>query len=200
MVSRIIAAVDAEYAEVTRIRVRRAMRPLAAEDRPVGGRLFGYMPAVGEDGRRTRVVVPREADAIRWAARELLRGETLASVARAFEAQGLSHTKKGKLWSPTHIRSLVTNPGVAGLRRDPDGNLITAIWAPILDPATWRGVRAALTQPVTLTRSDGVLYRTTRQTGRPSPRHLLSAGLASCGVCGGPSALRFGSGHPGSSS
>ncbi len=185
MVSRIIAAVDAEYAEVTRIRIRRAMRQLATEGRPVGGRLFGYVSAVGEDGRKTRAIVPREAEAIRWAAEEILRGETLASVARGFDAQGLAHVKKGNQWSPTHIRSLVTNAAVAGLRKDPDGNLIPAIWPAILDPVTWRSVRAALSRPVTLTRSDGVFYRTTRER-RPSRRHLLSAGLAFCGVCGAP--------------
>ncbi len=46
-------------------------------------------------------------------------------------------------------------------------------------------MRATLAQPVTLTRSDGALYRTTRQR-RPSRQHLLSAGLAFCGVCGAP--------------
>jgi site-specific DNA recombinase len=188
MVSRIMAAVDAEYAEyaeVTRVRIRRAMRQLASEGRPNGGRVFGYVSAVGEDGRKTRAVVPHEAAAVRWAASELLRGETLASVARAFEAQRLAHVRKGKFWYPTTIRNLVTNPTVAGLRPDPDGNLIAAIWPPILDAATWHGVRATLAQPVTLTRSDGALYRTTRQR-RPSRRHLLSAGLAFCGVCGAP--------------
>ncbi len=185
MVTRIMAAVDAEYTEVTRVRIRRAMRQLAAEGRPCGGRLFGYVSAVDDDGRKTRAIVPHEADAVRWAAAELLRGETLASVARAFDAKGMAHVRKGKTWSPTHIRSLVTNPGVAGLRPDPDGNLITAIWPPILDAATWRGVRAVLAQPVTLKRSDGVFYRTTRER-RPSRRHLLSAGLAFCGVCGAP--------------
>ncbi len=185
MVSRIMAAVDAEYAEVTRVRIRRAMRQLASEGRPNGGRVFGYVSAVGEDGRKTRVIVPHEAEAICWAATELLRGETLASVARAFEAQGLAHVRKGKFWYPTHIRNLVTNPTVAGLRPDPDGNLIAAIWPPILDAATWHGVRATLAQPLTLTRCDGVLYRTTRQR-RPSRQHLLSAGLAFCGVCGAP--------------
>jgi site-specific DNA recombinase len=184
MVSRIIAAVDAEYAEVTRVRIRRAMRQLAAEGRPVGGRLFGYRPAIGEDGRKTRAIVPVEAEAIRWAAQELLRGATLGSVAQAFEARGLTHTKKGKEWTPTHIRGLVTNTSVAGLRRDPEGNLITAIWPPILDEATWRSVKAALTQPVTLMRSDGVPYRTSRKR-RPARRHLLS-GLATCGRCGAP--------------
>ncbi len=185
MVTRIMAAVDAEYAEVTRVRIRRALRQLAAEGRPNGGRLFGYASAVDNDGRKTRVVMPHEAEAVRWAASALLRGETLASVARAFDAKGMAHVKKGKTWSPTHIRSLVTNPGIAGLRPDPDGDLITAIWPPILDAATWRGVRAVLAQPVTLKRSDGVFYRTTRER-RPSRRHLLSAGLAFCGVCGVP--------------
>ena len=185
MGTRIMAAVDAEYAEVTRVRIRRALRQLAAEGRPHGGRLFGYVSAVDDDGRKTRAIVPHEAEAVRWAAAELLRGETLASVARAFDAKGMAHVRKGKTWSPTHIRSLVTNPTVAGMRPDPDGNLITAIWPPILDPATWRAVRAVLAQPVTLKRSDGVLYRTTRER-RPSRRHLLSAGLALCGVCGAP--------------
>jgi DNA invertase Pin-like site-specific DNA recombinase/predicted peroxiredoxin len=100
MVSRIIAAVDAEYAEVTRSRVRRAMRQLAAEGLPVGGRLFGYMPAVGDDGRKTRVIVPREAEAIRWAAAEILRGETPASgsgrrTARVCPQDGLAHAPDG---------------------------------------------------------------------------------------------------------
>ena len=185
MVSRMIAAVDAEYAEVTRIRVRRAFRQLATEGRPNGGRVFGFLPAVGDDGRKTRVIVPHEADAVRWAAAEVLRGETLASIARAFDAQGLAHVRKGKTWSPTHVRNLVRNPAVAGLRPDPDGNLIPAIWPAILDATTWRNVRAALAQPVTLTRSDGRLYRTTRER-RPSRRHLLTAGLAFCGVCDAP--------------
>lgn len=185
MVSRIIAAVDAEYAEVTRIRVRRAMRQLAAEGRPNGGRVFGYLSAVGADGRKTREIAPREAEAVRWAAEQLLGGQTLASVARAFDARGMAQVKKGRGWSPTHIRNLVTNPAVAGLRPDPDGHLIPAIWPPILDAVTWRGVRACLSQPVTLTRSDGVSYRTTRER-RASRRHLLSAGLSYCGVCGAP--------------
>ncbi len=59
MVSRIMAAVDAEYAEVTRVRIRRALRQLAAEGRPNGGRVFGYVSAVGEDGRKTRAVAPQ---------------------------------------------------------------------------------------------------------------------------------------------
>ncbi len=185
MVSRIIAAVDAEYAEVTRVRVRRAMRQLAAEGRPNGGRVFGFVPAVTGDGRKTSAVVAHEAEAVRWAAGEVLRGETLAAIARAFDARGLAHVKKGKKWWPTHVRNLVTNPAVAGLRPDPNGNLIPAIWPAILDVTTWRSVRAALNQPVTLTRSDGRPYRTRRQR-RPSRRHLLSAGLAFCGVCGAP--------------
>ena len=150
MVSRIIAAVDAEYAEVTRIRIRRAFRQLATEGRPNGGRVFGFVSAVGDDGRKTRVIVPHEADAVRWAAAEVLRGETLASIAQAFDARGLAHVRKGKTWSPTHVRNLVRNPAVAGLRPDPDGKLIPAIWPAILDATTWRNVRAALAQPVTL--------------------------------------------------
>ena len=128
--------------------------------------------------------MPVEAEAVRWAAQEVLRGATLASIAQAFETRGLNHAKKGKEWTPTHIRSLVTNPSVAGLRRDPEGNLITAIWPPILDESTWRSVKAALTQPATLVRSDGVPYRTSRKR-RPARRHLLS-GLATCGRCGTP--------------
>ena len=185
MVSRIIAAVDAEYAEVTGIRVRRAMRQLAAEGRPNGGRVFGYVPALGPDGRKTRAIAAEEAAAIRWAAAQILAGNTLASVARSFDAQGLAHVRKGRSWSPTHIRNLVTNPAVAGLRPGPEGGLVAAVWPAILDADTWRCTCAALTRPVTLVRSDGIRYRTTRKR-RPSRRHLLSAGLAECGVCGAP--------------
>lgn len=50
-------------------------------------------------------------------------------------------------------------------------------------------MRAVLSRPVTLTRSDGRPYRTTRER-RPARRHLLSAGLAFCGRCGAPLAAQ----------
>ncbi|MBW3618470.1 MAG: recombinase family protein [Proteobacteria bacterium] len=141
MVTRIMAAVDAEYAEVTRVRIRRALRQLAAEGRPCGGRLFGYVSAVDDDGRKTRAIVPHEAEAVRWAAAELLRGETLASVARAFDAKGMAHVRKGKTWSPTHIRSLVTNPTVAGMRPD-----LPEPQVPQIEPAILRAVEPGWAQ------------------------------------------------------
>jgi site-specific DNA recombinase len=99
MVSRIMAAVDAEFAETTKLRVRRAMRQLAVEGRPNGGRPFGYRSGLTEDGRKTRLIVPEEAALIRWACSRILSGDTLASIARSFDKRGVTHVKKGRTWS-----------------------------------------------------------------------------------------------------
>lgn len=162
-----------------------AMRQLAREGRPNGGRTYGYEPAIGADGRRTRKIIPAEAAVIRQAAERLLVGETLTAIARELDADGAPQCRAGKGWSATHIRSIVTNPTVAGMRPDPDGRLITAIWDPILDLTTWRRVNASLAAPAILLRRDGTLYRTERRR-RQSRQHLLTGGLAVCGVCGAP--------------
>ena len=185
MMSRIIAAVDAEYVEVMRVRSRRAMRQLAVEGRPSGGRVFGYRPAVGPDGRKTREPIPAEAAAIHLAAEQILSGASLTSVARRFEADQIPNCKKGHRWDATHIRSIVTNPSVAGLRRNPAGQLIPAVWPAILEPTSWRRISAVLASPVVLIRSDGTAYRATRGR-RQARRHLLTGGLAVCGECGAP--------------
>jgi len=48
-------------------------------------------------------------------------------------------------------------------------------WQPILDRATWDKVRVILTDPARRT-----------APGSAGRKHLLSAGIALCGVCGGP--------------
>lgn len=78
---------------------------------------------------------------------------------------------------------MVTNPGVAGLRPDPDGRLIPAVWDSILDEPLWLRVRATLSGPRTLARANGTRYSISGPH-RPARRHLLSAGLATCGVSG----------------
>lgn len=47
------------------MRIRRALHQLAAEARPLNGRLFGYAPAGDNDGRKTRFVIPHEGEAVR---------------------------------------------------------------------------------------------------------------------------------------
>jgi len=185
LMSRIVAAVDAEYVEVARARIKRALGQLAAEGRPSGGRYFGYRPAVGADGRRTREIVPDEAAAVRLAAERFVAGATFASIGREFEERHVPHAHHGKAWGPEQIRSLLSRPHIAGLRLNPHGELIQAIWEPILDLATWRRVQAILAAPAVLVRSDGALYRT-RRVRRASRRYLLSCGLTVCGECGAP--------------
>ena len=184
MVSRILAAVDAESVETTKVRVRRALRQLAEEGRPNGGRPFGYVSALTSDGRKTRAIVPEQAAMVRYAARRIIAGDTMASIAREFERRQVPHVRAVRnAWSGEQIRSLVTSPNVAGLRPMPDGTLRRAIWDPILSRSTWERVRAVLTEPCVLTRSDGVKYRSSRRRAT-AHRHLLSAGIAICGVCG----------------
>ena len=120
---------------------------------------------------------------IRWAAKRLIAGDTMASVAREFDARSIPHVKNGEVRSPNHIRSIVNSPAVAGLRPGPDGVLVRAIWEPILPRVTWERVGAVLVEPCVLMRKDGIPYRTARRRF-PGKRHLLSAGITVCGVCG----------------
>jgi DNA invertase Pin-like site-specific DNA recombinase len=188
LMSRIVAAVDAEYVEVAKMRMRRASEQLAREGRPAGGRHFGYLPARDASGRRTLEIVPEEAAAIRWAAEAVLRSESLRSISREFNRRGLPQTKKGKGWTPAHIKSLLIKPSVAALRRDPEGLLIPGVWEPILERPTWMRVQGVLSSPIVLVRADGTVYRTERRR-RSSQQHLLTR-LAICGVCGAPLAAQ----------
>jgi site-specific DNA recombinase len=73
-------------------------------------------------------VVPAEADAIRDAARGLLRGEFIGSILRRWEADGVTTTRGGK-WSSSAFRSMMRSPRLAGIHPETGER---AVWGPII--------------------------------------------------------------------
>jgi site-specific DNA recombinase len=164
MVARQLGAV-ARY-EVAHLieRQQAARRQAATAGRWAGNkRPFGY----GPDG----VTVDQpEADALRWAAAQVLAGTSLRTIARDLNGQGVT-TSAGGPWDPRTLGRVLLRPRNAGLSVYRGDIVGKATWPAILDQDTWRGVTAVLSDPAR--RSN---------PGRP-PRWLLS-NLAHCGICG----------------
>jgi site-specific DNA recombinase len=113
-----------------------------------------------------------EADALRWAASQVLGGQSLRSTATALNDQG-AVSSTGAPWDARTLGRVLKRPRNAGLsvyRGDVVGR---AAWDAILPEDLWRGVVAVLGDPARRSNK-----------GRP-PRWLLS-NLARCGVCGEP--------------
>jgi site-specific DNA recombinase len=164
MVARQLGAV-ARY-EVAHLieRQQAARRQAATAGRWAGNkRPFGYQA----DGVTVDQV---EADALRWAAGQVLAGTSLRSIARELDTRGV-RTSSGRTWDPRTLGRVLRRPRNAGLSVYRGEVVGAATWPPILDEGTWRGVVAVLADPGR--RSN---------PGRP-PRWLL-VNLAHCGVCG----------------
>lgn len=175
-------------------RVNARLSDNAAQGVAPGSLPFGYVHGLTEDGAKTYVIVPEQAQAIRDAAERVLSGWSLASAAAALREDGVTGAHKvtgadgtvrqGRI---THasVRSWLTNPTVAGKRVHKgvivgDGN-----WPAILDEATWQACRAKLAAPRSVRRADGTAYPVgDRHTGYSGRRYLLTGGLIACGVCG----------------
>lgn len=184
LLGRILAAVDAEEVERTRVRIAERLDALRAEGRPIGRPGYGYRVQRGPDGRAARVIVPDLAGHARYAADAVLHGTPLGQVARQLTDRG-APTARGGEWTSTTVRSMLTAPSIAGLQAHRDTVVGRGDWEPILDEATWRRVRAVLDSPVAVTTTSGRTYRATR-TRRAPRRYLLTGGLAVCGRCGTP--------------
>ena len=158
-IARTLAAFDAREAEENSERARRERQQRRAAGRWVGGaRPYGFE----FDGTTQRL---DEVAVIREAAAAILRGRSVASVARDLTARGVPTPKSRDRWRPGTLRDILVNPRAAGLLPDET----RAMWEPVLDEGTWRGVRAILTAP-----------------GRridPGPVRLLT-GIGVCGLCG----------------
>ena len=185
-------------------RVNDRLADNAAMGLPAGSLPFGYRHGVKPEGDlhagdKTYLIVPEQADAIRWAAQRVLAGWSLASIAAALREQGMTGGHKvtgedgtlryGRI-SVGSVRSWLTKPTVAGwcvhrsLAKPVRGN-----WEPILDEATWQSCKAKLSGPREVTRApnpDGSGPKTypvtARHTGFAGRKYLLTGGLARCGA------------------
>lgn len=177
MTARIKGSVARHEADQMSRRIKRRIEQNAEEGRPHGYTPWGWrrvydLSPTGERTGTPRYVIDEDAAAIiRDAARRLLAGQSLRSVARELNDSG-STSPKGNRWSSTTLKQVLmrtTNAGLHTLRGKEAGpSQIPAI----LPEDDWRAVVAILSDPA-------------RRTGGGSaPTHLLT-GIARCELCGG---------------
>jgi site-specific DNA recombinase len=166
MVARQLGAVARYEVEHMVERQQRARLQAATDGRWSGGRRpYGYQA----DG----VTVDQgEAQALQWAAAQVLAGRALVAIVADLNARG-ERTSTGRPWRPTELARVLLRPRNAGLMTHRGQVVGSASWPAILDEATWRGVGAVLGDPG-------------RRTNTTTARRWLLSGLAVCGVCGQP--------------
>jgi site-specific DNA recombinase len=165
LVGRILASVASAEVERKGARQKLAASARAQAGRPVAGRrAIGFEP----DGITIRA---READLIRAAYPVVLAGGSISGVARTWNAGGL-RTVTGECWGPDTVRKLLVRSRYAGIRSYNGEEMGRAVWDPIVDESTFRGVVAMLNDP-------------SRRLSHDNARRYLLSGLARCGLCGG---------------
>ena len=148
------------------VRVARARLEAAMAGRPVpgGARPYGY-------AADKVTIIPAEADVLREAARRVIRGESLRSIAREFNARGLRPVQAAK-FSAGNLGKLLANPRYISRAVYKGVEVADGQWPPILDVATHEQLKATLSNPARRS-----------QAGRP-PVHLLVGGILRCAVDG----------------
>lgn len=144
---------------------------------PTGPRPFGWKPNRIE-------LEPAEAAEVRRAAADVLAGKGVGTVAAEWQARGVV-TQTGNSFTPSGLRSVLTNPRIAGVRRfkgeivrDAAGQPVRGQWEPIIDWPTFELLAARLAP------------KKHTQAGR---RKYELSGLVRCGECG----ARMGGGRTG---
>ncbi|MCP3817104.1 recombinase family protein [Streptomyces sp. A3M-1-3] len=182
MVARILAAVARAEVERKGARQKLANVARAAEgDVHFGGvRPFGY-----ENDRVT--IIPKEADAIRKAAVDVLAGKPLAQVAREWSDDGLVSSRaeigweKGKRkpkagWSARGVKNVLVNPRYAGIRVYNGDEVGTGVWDKILELEDYLALVQLLVDP------DRKKGENAGRNGR-KPQSLVT-GIGRCQKCG----------------
>ncbi|MGI9092665.1 MAG: recombinase family protein [Mycobacteriales bacterium] len=148
------------------------------EQNAIAGKHHGGTRPFGWDDDRVSLR-PDEAAAVRTAASMLLTGSSINAIARTLNEAGITPAgtkqRPGTIWRDSSVRGMLLRARNAGLRVHHGEIIGTGQWTPILDREQWERVRLILTDPA---------RRTT--PGAAGRKHLLSAGLALCGVCGAP--------------
>lgn len=175
-VAGIKAVINAGEARKLKRRVNDKLAELAAEGRPAGGRTFGYTRARDEQNKAVLRVDEDQAVILRDAADKVLAGWSLSRVAADLTARGVRGANGAKITYKT-LNRMISNPTVAGYRVYRGEIVGRGLWQPILSEDTWQAVRAKLAA------GQGTQSRTRR-------RFLLTGGIAVCGVCDPPTAMR----------
>ncbi len=180
-IGKAMAGVVSVFAELElstiRERIRAGQAALLATGRWKGGaRPFGWRPTPHPSGAGHWLALdPVEAPILREAIERALSGASLQSVAEWLNAEGVQSAQKGRAWSRTAIRHMLTRKGLLGhATRDGgtvfgDDGLPVLAAEPLLDRETFDRLQAA------------VSVRRRRATSGERP---YLAGLAFCAHCG----------------
>ena len=138
---KMMLSILAMFAEMERDMIVSRNQNVAAfrrEQGMVGGTApFGYRK-VGMGATATFEIEPAEAKLLRTIVDRVIAGESLRSVTRWLDEQGIE-TKRGNRWNPVTVRQLIVRPTIAGLRNDPNDaeNFLVAPWKPIIEVDKW---------------------------------------------------------------
>lgn len=92
-------------------------------------------------------VIEHEAELLRQAARDVVGGASLASIARRWNQAGILTPQRNKRWSTTVVKAVLTGERQAGLRVHRGTVTGKGDWAPIIDRATHARLRGLLLDP-----------------------------------------------------
>lgn len=163
LVMRLMAAVAASESATKSRRVKRKLDEVAAAGMPHGGsrRPFGF-----EADKITHR--PDEANVIRDVTARFLAGESLMSLVRWMDAEGI-RSVFDKPWRTGTLRDMMTAPRTAGIREHAGSIIGKAVWDPIITPEDRDRVLALIAQ-----------RRVTRER---TPRSYLLTGMLKCSRC-----------------
>lgn len=170
--ARVMVAFANKASMDTSRRVRRKHLELAQKGVPVGGhRPFGY--------QADKVTIePTEAELVRQAAKDILTGVGLHTIARRWNDAGVT-TTAGNPWRRSVLKAMMLSPRLAGFRvyrggiaLDEQGEPVTGLYPALLDIEMWEAVCAVLTDPA----------RGGRHVHVGGRKYLLS-GIVRCSRC-----------------
>src|SRR5690606_41328328 len=104
--ARQLGAVPRYESEHKSERTKRALTQRAESRAPHGKRAFGWARVYDEHGRPRQVIEPTEADALSDAAKRLLAGQSLRSIAAHLEDSGI-RAPGAKHWTASAVRNVL---------------------------------------------------------------------------------------------
>lgn len=164
--------------EIKSERITAAAARRARAGHPSGELGYGWIKT-GNGATAEYAEHPQEAAIVREIVDRLLVGESLLGITASLNDRGLP-APKSPTWGKTSVKKLALRPSNVAVRihhrGQADEERFEGCWPPIVDRAKHDKVTALLAEP----------SRQTNGTTRPGARkHLLSWGIAECGVCGG---------------
>ncbi len=163
MLARILGSVARAESEHKAERQRRANAQRAGEGKWwSSNRCFGYT----QDGQ----VEVAEAAMIREAAADVLSGASVRSIARRWNAEGVTSTR-GAEWNTARVKRMLVNPRYAAIRTYNGKEAAPGKWPAIIDTETHQGLVAILRDPA---RGKAVSYE----------RKYIGSYRYVCGRCG----------------